>query len=230
MTTPVRVLVIDDDFRVAGLHRDTVDAQPGLHALEPVRTLRDAAAAVRAEQPDLMLVDAYLPDGDGIAFVQSVSIDAFVLSAATEAATVRRALRAGALAYLMKPFERQALVDRLDRYMRYRNLLAGEGTLRQEDLDRALAILGGDTAATISRSATEHLILTALEVGEASSTEVADRAGISRATAQRHLSTLATRGVVGVRLRYGTTGRPEHLYSAQASVTPAPSGSAATPG
>ncbi|HKP07007.1 MAG TPA: helix-turn-helix domain-containing protein, partial [Microbacterium sp.] len=40
------------------------------------------------------------------------------------------------------------------------------------------------------------------------------RVGISRATAQRHLATLAARGQVEVRLRYGTTGRPEHRYIA----------------
>ncbi|WEO79418.1 hypothetical protein BJQ94_06860 [Cryobacterium sp. SO2] len=40
-----------------------------------------------------------------------------------------------------------------------------------------------------------------------------DRAGVSRATAQRHLAALATRGDVDVTLRYGSTGRPEHRYS-----------------
>lgn len=214
MTTPLRVLVIDDDFRVSGLHRDIVAEHPALHALEPVRTLGEATAAVRRERPDLMLVDAYLPDGDGIAFVAASSVDAFVLSAATDAPTIRRALRAGALGYLMKPFEKRELVERLDRYVRYRNLLGGDGALRQDDVDRALATVSGAAAASVSRSATEQLVLAALGDDEASSTEIADRAGISRATAQRHLSALATRGQIEVRLRYGTTGRPEHLYTA----------------
>jgi glucose/arabinose dehydrogenase len=37
-------------------------------------------------------------------------------------------------------------------------------------------------------------------------------AGVSRATAQRHLSSLADEGSVDIQLRYGTTGRPEHRY------------------
>lgn len=171
---------------------------------------RRARSAVLAELPDLLLVDAYLPDGDGIAFVQSVSVDAFVLSAATEAATVRRALRAGALTYLMKPFDAQTLADRLARYQRYRNLVGGDGTLRQEDLDRALAILGGDPGGSVSRSATEQVILTALGTAEASSTEIAERAGVSRATAQRHLSALAarSRGRAAALRHHGTTRAP----------------------
>jgi len=42
---------------------------------------------------------------------------------------------------------------------------------------------------------------------------VAERAGISWATAQRHLAALATRGLIEVRLRYGSTGRPEHRFT-----------------
>jgi len=214
VSAPLRVLVVDDDFRVADLHRSIVDAHDGFTTLEPARSLRDAAASVRTHQPDLLLVDAYLPDGDGIAFVSQSTVDAFVLSAAGDAPTIRRALRAGALGYLVKPFERRALTGRLDRYLRFRNLIGGDRTLDQSDLDRALSILhgAGDTA-SVSRSATEQLILGALGEQEASASEVADAAGISRATAQRHLATLATRGVIEVRLRYGSTGRPEHRYA-----------------
>ena len=209
MTTPLRVLVVDDDFRVAGLHREIVAERSAYRALEPVRTLADATAAVRTERPDLLLVDAYLPDGDGIAFV---------LSAASDAATVRRALRAGALGYLVKPFERRALGDVLDRYVRFRNVLDERRTVSQDEIDRALGILraGGDSS-SVSRSATEQVILGALGDDESSAAEIADRAGVSRSTAQRHLAALAARGIVDVRLRYGTTGRPEHRYARRRS-------------
>lgn len=213
MTAHVRVLVVDDDFRVAGLHRDIVAERPGYRALEPARTLAEATAAVRAERPDLLLVDAFLPDGDGIAFVRDMGVDAFVLSAATDARTVRRGLRSGALGYLVKPFERRTLTDLLDRYLRFRNILDEERAVSQDDVDRALAILrAGGEAPSVSRSATEQVILEALGDAESSASEIADRAGVSRATAQRHLSAMAGRGVVDVRLRYGTTGRPEHRY------------------
>lgn len=218
MTTPLRVLVVDDDFRVAGLHREIVAERSAYRALEPVRTLADATAAVRTERPDLLLVDAYLPDGDGIAFVRETPIDAFVLSAASDAATVRRALRAGALGYLVKPFERRALGDVLDRYVRFRNVLDERRTVSQDEIDRALGILraGGDSS-SVSRSATEQVILGALGDDESSAAEIADRAGVSRATAQRHLAASAARGIVDVRLRYGTTGRPEHRYARRRS-------------
>lgn len=214
MTSPVRVLIVDDDFRVAGLHRDIVAARPGFVVAEPARTLADAADALRAERFDLLLVDVFLPDGDGITFARGVDIDTIVLSAATDAPTVRRALRAGALTFLPKPFEARALNDLLERYLRFRNVLNAERALTQDDIQRALGILhGGAESATVSRSATENVVLEALGDAESSASEIAERAGVSRATAQRHLSALAMRGVVDVRLRYGATGRPEHRYS-----------------
>ncbi|KQV04165.1 two-component system response regulator [Microbacterium sp. Root322] len=216
MTEPVRVLILDDDFRVAQLHQGIVDDHPGFAVTGTVRSLAEARDSVRASRPDLLIADVFLPDGDGIALVRESGIDAILISAADDAATVRRALRSGALGYLVKPFERRALSSLLDRYIRYRNLLSGDRALRQEDVDRALAILhGAGEPVSISRSATEQLVLAALGDGEASAAEVGERVGISRATAQRHLAALAARTVVEVRLNYGSTGRPEHRYAAR---------------
>ena len=209
----IRVLVVDDDFRVAGLHRDAVSARAGFVALEPARTIGEARAAIAAHAPDLVLADVYLPDGDGIDLVRSLEIDAFVLSAATDAATVRRAFAAGALAYLVKPFDTRVLAERLERYARYRNLLTSARPLSQDDIDRAASLMRGEREGpSLARSATEQTVLAALAGDEASATEVAERIGVSRATAQRHLTALAERGLVQVSLRYGSTGRPEHRF------------------
>lgn len=216
MTDPLRVLILDDDFRVGELHRGIVDEQPGFTALEPVRSIAEARDGLRTSRPDLLLADVYLPDGDGISLVRESGVDAILISAADDGPTVRRALRSGAVGYLLKPFDRRTLTGLLDRYARYRNLLAGDRPVPQQDVDRALAILhGSGDPVTVSRSATEQLVLAALGDGEASAAEVGERVGISRATAQRHLAALAARTVVEVRLRYGATGRPEHRYAAR---------------
>lgn len=214
MSDDIRVLVVDDDFHVAGLHSDVVASRPGFAALDPVHTAREARAVVRDNAPDLVLLDVYLPDGDGLALLAELDVDAFVISAATDGATIRRALRSGALTYLIKPFDARLLSDRLDAYLRYRNVLRDDRGADQEAVERALRILhSGDTgAASSSRSATEQLVLAQLDGGEVTAADVASATGVSRATAQRYLAALAARGLVEVALRYGTTGRPEHRY------------------
>ena len=58
--------------------------------------------------------------------------------------------------------------------------------------------------------AVEQLLTEA--AGDLSAAEVAERTGMSRATAQRYLSHLHEVGRVDIRLRYGSGGRPEHGY------------------
>lgn len=209
------VTVIDDDFRVAGIHADIVEATPGFRLLSSARSLGEARQLMAADPPDLILVDVYLPDGDGIEFARRAAADALILSSAADSDTVHRAFQAGALAYLIKPFSGKQLTDRLNGYQRFRQALSAGGDLTQEKVDQARAALS-DSATPVARparAATEQLLLDTLGDAEMTATELAERTGVSRATAQRRLADLAGQGSVIIRLRYGQSGRPEHLYS-----------------
>jgi response regulator of citrate/malate metabolism len=210
------VLVVDDDFRVANLHAEVVNTLPGFSVTATVNTLE---AARSAPAVDLALVDVYLPDGSGIDLIRELHCDSMVLTAATEAATIRAAMSAGAVGYLVKPFATTELAARLAGYARYRKILAG-ADLSSSDVDAALDALRPRVAppapATIAASSTKQLVLQALRTSEKamSAAEVSAAIGISRATAQRYLAALASAGDVSVGLRYGTTGRPEQEFAA----------------
>ncbi|PZE36798.1 two-component system response regulator [Curtobacterium sp. MCSS17_006] len=215
MSSVFTVLVVDDDFHVADLHRRQVDEVPGFRALEPVGTLAAARSALSSGTVDLVLVDVYLPDGSGLDLLRSIDTDTFVLSAASDSGTVRRAMRSGALAYLIKPFTAGVLAERLQAYARSRNVLDERSTLDQEAVERAFRILhaGDSGGASPSRAATAALVLEQLVAGEErSAAEVAAAIGVSRATAQRYLAQLTADGTVAMQLRYGAAGRPEHRY------------------
>jgi hypothetical protein len=215
--TDLKVLVVEDDFRVANMHAAIIDALPGFTVSDTANTL---AAARRAEPVDLALVDVYLPDGSGIDLVRELRCDSIVLSAATEADTIRAAMAAGALSYLVKPFAPTELAARLSGYARYRRILGGNN-LGQGDVDAALDALRPRIAAQVSPavsiSPTKDLVLQALASadGPMSAAEVAAEIGVSRATAQRYLAGLATSDEVKVGLRYGSTGRPEQEFVAK---------------
>lgn len=210
------VLVIDDDFRVANMHAEIVKAMPGFTVAATVNTL---SAARKVPPVDLALVDVYLPDGSGVDFVRELHGDAMMLTAAAEAHTVRAAIAAGALGYLVKPFPPAELAARLAGYARYRKLLAAP-TVSAAAVDAALDALRPRIAPTQQAAAppspTKKLVLEALRESEQpmSAAEMAVAIGVSRATAQRYLATLAASGEVTVGLRYGTTGRPEQEFTA----------------
>ncbi|MGG7508804.1 response regulator [Plantibacter sp. YIM 135249] len=215
--TDLRVLVVDDDFHVARLHREVIDSVAGFTALPSVGSAAAAVEAVVGLRPDLVLLDVFLPDRSGLDLLRELDVDTVVVSAATDGSTIRRALRSGALGYLVKPFPAALLTDRLGAYARFRNILAAEASHDQESVERALRVLHSGDARGVarSRSATEQSVLDAVTLasGELSAVDVAELVGVSRATAQRYLAGLAANGLVRVQLRYGTAGRPEHRYA-----------------
>ncbi|MFE3226897.1 response regulator [Nocardia sp. NPDC059228] len=216
------VLVVDDDFRVANLHAGIVSALPGFAVSATVNTLAAARAALAETPVDLALVDVYLPDGSGIDLVREMPFDAMMLTAATESETVRAALSAGALGYLVKPFDHAVLAARLAGYARYRRLLAAP-EVTAADVDAALAALrpvaapaGVAVGPPTVASPTKDLVLQAVRNADTpmSAAQVSAAIGISRATAQRYLASLVGVGDLRMQLRYGSTGRPEQEYSA----------------
>ncbi|MEV6427725.1 response regulator [Nocardia sp. NPDC051463] len=217
-TTDLTVLVVDDDFRVANLHAGIVESIAGFTVAGTANTVATARALLAAQPVDLALVDVYLPDGSGIDLVRELHCDSMVLTAATESVSVRAALAAGALAYLIKPFPHTVLAARLAGYARYRRTLATPqvDNASIEEAVQALRPAATTAAQTTVASPTKDLVLhTILEATvPLSAGEVAAAIGISRATAQRYLANLVGAGTVQMRLRYGTTGRPEQEYSA----------------
>ncbi|WP_034592829.1 response regulator [Hamadaea tsunoensis] len=215
----IRVLVVDDDFRVAALHAAFVDRIPGFQTVGVAHRAADAASACDRLKPDLVLLDQYLPDRPGTTALPDLPADVIMLTAANDAATVRTALGAGALNYLVKPFTAAQLGERLSAYARFKAHLSGDRDLAQEDIDRAVAVLhDADTpAAGLPKgrsSVTAQRILDVVRSSPVPMTaiEIADATGVSRATAQRYLADLAHGGKIDLSLRYGSTGRPEHLY------------------
>ncbi|MGW4845143.1 response regulator [Nocardia brasiliensis] len=216
--TDLTVLVVDDDFRVANLHAAIVDSIAGFTVAGTANTLAAARVILDAGQVDLALVDVYLPDGSGVDFVRELRCDAMVLTASTDSDTVRAALSAGALAYLVKPFQHTELAARLAAYARYRRILSAP-QVDNARVDAALQALRPAAAAAASAtvaSPTKDLVLQSILAAGSplSAGEVATAIGISRATAQRYLATLVGTGTLRMSLRYGSTGRPEQEYSA----------------
>ena len=64
------VLVVDDDFMVAEIHRRFVEQVDGFRAVGVVRTGTEALSAARELRPQLILLDVYLPDMTGLEVLQ----------------------------------------------------------------------------------------------------------------------------------------------------------------
>lgn len=228
MTSSIRTVVVDDDFRVASVHAAYVEKVDGFEVVGQAHSAAQATAVVAESQPDLVLMDVFLPDGDGLDVVrtlmgQSGHPDVIVITAARDVATVRHAMQLGAIHYLVKPFGFAALSAQLSAYRRLRQRLAGlPEQAEQSDVDELFGMLrhpGGEFSRPDKgfSGPTLDLVVHAVRAAPAavSASEVAERIGISRATAQRYLQYLQRRNLVHLQLCYGATGRPEHRYAPQ---------------
>ena len=225
------VLVVEDDFMVASIHRRFVERVPGFRVVGEAHSGADALAAVQALRPDLVLLDVYLPDMSGIEVLRRLraaghDLGVVVITAAREADTVRAAAAGGAAHYLVKPFASEDLAARLEEFRRSRAALEGLGGADDAGVGRA--DLQADIDAVFARTPqaapraplpkglsqeTADAVLAALSGGaELSAAECADAVGVSRVSARRYLEHFATTGRAAVRLNYGTAGRPERRY------------------
>ncbi|MFF5367225.1 response regulator [Streptomyces sp. NPDC013187] len=219
----IDVLVVDDDFMVARVHRAFVERVEPFRVVGTAHTGGQAIEAVESLRPDLILLDLYLPDLFGLDVIPRLrtaghDCDVMVISAATEAETVRGAVRRGVVDYLLKPFDFQDLRLRLERYAAQRGRLLTTVVRGQADVDRVLAgAFGPAPAHTLPKGMsveTAELVERALREadGTLSATECAAVTGVSRVSARRYLEYFHGTGSAEVSLRYGAAGRPERRY------------------
>ncbi|PPJ27890.1 hypothetical protein C5E45_15975 [Nocardia nova] len=226
---PIRVLIVEDEPRIAEAHRSYVARVAGFEPVGVAATGRDALrtathAAAAGTPVDLVLMDLGLPDIGGLEVTAALARlrprpDVIAITSARDLEMVRAAVAHGIALYLLKPFTFAAFRDKLERYLEFRAALpAGDSTLTQHDIDRALSALRTtDPKASAPKGIAPQ---TLQEISRAvretpdglSATETGRAVGVSRVTAWRYLEQLAADGVVERRSDYGRAGRPQVRY------------------
>jgi response regulator of citrate/malate metabolism len=217
------VLVVDDDFMVAQIHRKFVDRVDGFTTVGAARTGAEALELAGTLHPDLILLDVYLPDMTGLDVLKRLRaagdpVGVIMITAARELDTVSGALDGGAADYLIKPFEFPQLQAKLEAFAARAEALSSASGADQSLIDSLFGSQGG-APATVDDAlpkglgkVTGQLVLDAARTaGEVSSAECAELVGISRVSARRYLEHFLGVGALELRLQYGA-GRPERRY------------------
>ncbi|GIM96540.1 response regulator [Paractinoplanes toevensis] len=192
----IRVLLADDQALLRATFRLLLEAEEDIEVVGEAATGAEAVALARSARAEVILMDIRMPGMDGIEATRRITGDedlagvrVLVLTTFDSDDLVVAALRAGASGFLGKG------VDPGDLLAAVRVIAAGESLLSPSAttalIERFLAQPDPGTvavAATLAELTGREREITALVGAGLANNEIADRLGISTATAKTHVN------------------------------------------
>nr|WP_066174487.1 response regulator [Bacillus marinisedimentorum] len=231
----IGVLLIEDDPMVQEVNRQFIEQVQGFEVIGIGSDGAKGLALAKEKRPDLVLLDIFMPEQDGIAVLQqfrtgSIDVDVIVVTAANDGETIRKMLQNGAVDYIIKPFTFDRLKKSLENYRLYVEQFSGEEAVSQQQIDRWLSAnaAGDEEGETViveeaedlpkglNRQTLKQVMLFLMNQDKSvSAEETAQAIGIARVTARRYLDYFEKIGKVELDIQYGGVGRPVNRYQLQ---------------
>lgn len=222
---PIQIIIVEDDAMVLEVNRQFIESVDGFKIIGTAKNGNDGIELILQNNPQLVILDYYLPDMHGIEVIQQIRMqeqntDFILVTAARDVETIQQVYRYGAIDYIIKPFRFERLREALLRYEKMTRHLRVNDELDQNSLDKwALTIKAAKADENqlpkglnqITLKQIYHYMLKAKE--PLSAEEVAKGTGLSRVTVRRYLEYLEKIEKLKLEIQYGSVGRPINLYS-----------------
>lgn len=221
----IRVMIVEDDFRIANIHAEIVNELEGFTVVHKVLNATDALHIISSERIDLLLLDVYLPDKLGVDVLWELRknkqyVDVIIVTAAMEKEILKPLLRLGVFDILFKPLEVSRLTNTLHNYKAFYNELQTTELMNQSFIDQLFynkelhSVRDEEEMPKgIDRITLEKVQSVMEQHSEGLTAEdVAEKSGTSRTTARRYLEYLISIGVLVAEQEYGIVGRPLRKY------------------
>ena len=209
---------------VSLLNRTFTEKDSRFHVVQTCSDGRAALEWLSHNPADLVILDVYMPLCTGVELLralraQAIPVDAIMVTAANDAASVDTLLKMGVVDYLVKPFTYERFQQALDTFCRHREAVAG-GEVTQGALDKLFSPAGqafhsapkGLQENTLERI--RRCLRDAPPQGLPSES-IARQTGLSVVTVRRYVNYLVERGEAASTANYDTGGRPCRLYRPQ---------------
>ena len=217
----MRVLIIEDDPMVAMIHKEYFKRKELTDDLNHVTSLEAAKDYLKKNKVDLIVLDNYLTDGQGVEFLPELKgYPIIMITAANDVQTVEAALSNGVVDYLVKPFTYERFSQAIDKVQDYVNLLSKE-KINQDLIDDYLKSGRVDEEEDslpkgLSRITLKKVIEAIQQQNTGFTTQqIADILDISRITIRKYLNHLVNINVLSEDAEYYTSGRPVSVFTVE---------------
>lgn len=116
--TPRTTVVIAEDEAIVRLDLREILAEEGYDVVGEAGRGEEAVALVREHRPDLVILDVKMPGMDGLSAARAIQSEertaVLILTAFSQRDLIEQARDAGALAYLVKPFQKEELLPAIE--------------------------------------------------------------------------------------------------------------------
>lgn len=218
----LRILIAEDDFRVADIHEQFLKKIRNIELVDKTMNCKGTLQSVKKNKPDLVILDNYMPDGLGIDLIEDIrkihsQTDVILVSAATEKDYIETAIRRGVKGIIIKPATLERFVAVIEKYMKERETLIQKDIVDQEFLDDYFGVTSTEKPVEVAKGIDPLTlqkvknILNNLRTG-VTAEKMGEQMGASRTTARRYLEFLVSIDECYAELGYGIVGRPERHY------------------
>lgn len=221
--TQYSVLIVEDDQQASYTLEQAVNQHPLFKVIAAAESVAETHIHLK-QQPDLILLDISLPDGNGMSLLreirqQNLNASVIMTTAERESSMVAQAIQFGVNDYLVKPLRLSRVHQALDDFVAFQAKLEGADHVDQLQIDELMR--KSKTPPSKSRKTPKGIDATTLATmvehikqrqEPFSAQEIGDELELSRITARRYLEYLEEQGMVSMSLNYNTGGRPKQLY------------------
>ena len=199
----IRIVLADDQTLMRAGLRGLLELTPDLRVAAEAADGREAIAAVRAERPDVLLLDVRMPHASGLDVLRELGRTAelpptLLLTTFDDDEALFAALRSGARGFLLKDVSFERLTEAI------RAVARGETLIRPAVTERVVSLLERTAPAFESLERADPLTPREIDVlrlmaGGYSNREIATALGTSEGTVKNQVSSILSK--LGVRDR-----------------------------
>lgn len=223
-----RVLIVEDDPMVAKINKTYIEKVEGFKIIGICKDEVETLKFIRKNKIDLIILDVYLPRGDGISILNKLRLgkinsDVIMVTASNEVDKIEETLKLGVIDYLIKPFEFERLKQALEKYKSRKGLLKGKDDITQEELDKLLNKKNKDnkdnkdntkTPKGLNKYTLNSIInfLKNNDIDAFTAEEISLKLDVSKVTIRKYMDYLEDLGYIVKKIEYGNLGRPSYIY------------------